>query len=127
VGVVRAAAIGFGLQVLSLGCYALLSAPVLALPVTVLDYSGRALYLISMVVLLGELGRPEFAATDQMLAQLTVPGLAGMLAQPMSGRIFDTLGARVMFVVSAAAVLLGLGLLLVRAEALRSAAARPFD
>ena len=119
-GPVVTMAISFGLYVLSWGGYALIPHPSLALPLAALQGLGRALYLVSMVILLSELGMPERAATDQMLAQLTVPGLARMIAHPVSGWIFDTLGGRLLFVFDVALVLLTTGLLLARASRLNS-------
>lgn len=87
-----------------------------ALPIVALEGFGRALYMVSKVILLGELGLPERAAADQMLAQLTVPGLARMIAQPVSGRIFDTLGGREGFGLDAFIVLLTVVLFLARAR-----------
>jgi len=115
-GPVATMAISFGLYALGWGGYALISYPSLALPLAALEGFGQALYLVSMVILLGELSPPERAATDQMLAQLTVPGLASMIAQPVSGWLFDTLGGRTLFSFDAVVVLLTMGLLLARAS-----------
>jgi PPP family 3-phenylpropionic acid transporter len=120
-GSVAAMAISFGLYILGWGGYALISRPVLALPLAALEGFGQALYLVSMVILLSQLGLPERAATDQMLAQLTVPGLARMIAQPVSGWLFDTLGGRSLFVFDVAVVLSTMGLLLARAKWLEMA------
>ncbi len=114
-GPVVTMAISFGLYALSWGGYALIPHPSLALPLVALQGLGKALYLVSMVILLSELGIPERAATDQMLAQLTVPGLARMVAQPVSGWIYDAFGGRPLFVFDVALVLLTIGLLLARA------------
>jgi MFS transporter, PPP family, 3-phenylpropionic acid transporter len=73
---------------------------------------AQALFLVSLVLIMGDLGRPEQAATDQMLAQLTVPGLAGVLAQPASGWIFDVLGGRTLFTTGAGVVLVATLLLI---------------
>jgi PPP family 3-phenylpropionic acid transporter len=120
-GSVAAMAISFGFYILGWGGYALIPRPALALPLMALQGFGQALYLVSMVILLGELGPPERAATDQMLAQLTVPGLASMIAQPVSGWLFDTLGGRSLFVFDAVVVLLTMGLLMARANWLETA------
>ena len=75
--------------------------PIWTLPAVILNGAGGAFYLVGLVNLLSQLGHPEQAATDQMLAQLTLPGLAGMLAQPVSGWMFDTLGGQTMLIVGA--------------------------
>jgi Na+/melibiose symporter-like transporter len=120
-GAVSTMAISFGLYILGWGGYVLIPHPSLALPLVALQGFGQALYLVSMVILLGELGPPERAATDQMLAQLTVPGLAGMIAQPVSGWIFDVMGGRTLFVFDAVVVLLTTGFLLAHANRLETA------
>jgi PPP family 3-phenylpropionic acid transporter len=120
-GSVVTMAISFGLYIFGWSGYALIPHPVLALPLVALEGFGQALYLVSMVILLGELSLPERAATDQMLAQLTVPGLASMIAQPVSGWLFDTLGGRSLFAFDALIVLLTTGLLLARANQLETA------
>jgi PPP family 3-phenylpropionic acid transporter len=75
--------------------------PIWTLPSVIFNGAGGAFYLVGLVNLLTQLGHPEQAATDQMLAQLTLPGLAGMLAQPVSGWILDTLGGQTLLIASA--------------------------
>ena len=65
---------------------------------------------------MSEIGLPERAATDRMLAQMTIPGLARMIAQPISGRIFDALGARASFGLDALIVSVTVILFLTRAR-----------
>lgn len=72
--------------------------PIWTLPSVIFNGAGGAFYLVGLVNLLSQLGHPEQAATDQMLAQLTLPGLAGMLAQPVSGWILDTLGGQTLLI-----------------------------
>jgi PPP family 3-phenylpropionic acid transporter len=120
-GSVVTMAISFGLYIFGWSGYALIPHPILALPLVALEGFGQALYLVSMVILLGELSLPERAATDQMLAQLTVPGLASMIAQPVSGWLFDRLGGRSLFAFDAVVVLLTAGLLLARANRFKTA------
>ncbi len=111
-GPVITMAMGIGLYGLAWLGLALITLPALAIPLNMLQGFGQALYMVSMVILMGEFGRPEQAATDQMLAQLTVPGLAGLLAQPVSGWLFDTLGGSALFGIDAALAFLAVGLLL---------------
>jgi MFS family permease len=96
----------------------------LALPLAALEGFGQALYTIALLVLWGELALPERAATDQMLVQLTVPGLARMLAQPPSGWLFDRLGGRVLLALDALIVLVAVGALLARAAWISNQAKR---
>jgi hypothetical protein len=73
-----------------------------------------------MILLIGGLGLPERAATDQMLAQLTVPGLASMIAQPASGWLFDELGGRVLFGMDAALVIVVMLLVFMRRSSIET-------
>ena len=73
---------------------------------------ASSLYLVALVILLGQWSLPQRAATDQMLVQLTVPGVAGMLAQPLSGWLFDALGGPVLFALDSAFAFLAVGVLL---------------
>lgn len=111
-GAVVTMAVGIGLYGVAWAGFALITEPGLAIPLNVLQGFGQALYMISMVILMGQLGRPEQAATDQMLAQLTVPGLAGILAQPVSGWLFDAWGGSTLFMLDAIIACLAIGLLL---------------
>jgi MFS family permease len=108
--------ISLGLFSLCWGSYVLIASPFMALLLSALHGFGQALYLVSIVILLGEFSLPERATTDQVLAQLTVPGLATMIAQPVSGWLFDTLGGRTLFGLDAATALLAFGLLLFRRQ-----------
>jgi hypothetical protein len=101
---------GLGLFVclLAFAGFAFLSNPVWAFPLVVLYGFGTAFFLVSMVINLGQAGRPEQAATDQMLAQLTIPALAGMIALPVSGWVFDIFGGKVMFGLEAGVILFAL-------------------
>lgn len=92
--------------------YAVMNAAAIAIPLAVLLGFGNAFFMVGMVVLVGALGRPEQGATDQMLAQLAVPALAAVMAQPASGWIYDVLGGRLLFALDAGAVFLAAVLLL---------------
>jgi MFS transporter, PPP family, 3-phenylpropionic acid transporter len=94
--------------------FALLTNPLWAIPLVVLYGFGTALFLVSMVLMLGRLGHREQAATNQMLAQLTVPGLAGIFALPISGWLFDIFGGRILFGLDAILVLSALLFLFVK-------------
>ncbi len=75
--------------------------PAWTLPAVIFNGAGGAFYMVGLVNLLSKLGHPAQAATDQMLAQLTLPSLAGMLAQPLSGWVLDTWGGTILFTASA--------------------------
>lgn len=109
----------FGCFAASWGGYLFLDSPWPALVLVSLQGFGFAFYVIGMVILVGRLGMAARGATDQMLAQLTVPGLAMFLIQPVSGWIFDNFGGRVLFMLDAAIILAAAGLLLWRRDWLR--------
>jgi MFS family permease len=120
IGAARTMALSFGLFALAWFGYAIIAHALAALPLAILNGCGTALYIVSMVVLFGELGLPERAAMEQMLAQLTVPVLARILAQPMSGWIFQVWGARALFALDTAIVVSAIVLLFWRRNSLSS-------
>jgi len=81
------------------------------LPSVIIYSTSRAFYFVSMVIFIAEFGHLDQAATDQMLAQVTLPGLAGLLALPLSGWVFDVLGGRSVFIFEAIIAVLTLALL----------------
>jgi MFS family permease len=120
-GAVMAMAISFGLYGIGWAGLVIINRPEAALPLIVVQGFGHALFMISMILLIGGLGQPERAATDQMLAQLTVPGLASMIAQPASGWMFDQLGGRVLFGLDAVLVWTVMVLVFVRRDTIKIA------
>lgn len=113
-GATRTFACGLAAYALAWGGYALLQHPAWALGLVAMQGVGSALCLVALVVLLGELGPPEKAATNQMLAQLTVPGLAAIFAQPLSGLIYSAFGGATLFALEAGLIGLVAGLLFAR-------------
>jgi len=89
--------LGIILSALAFLFLALAPSPIWTLPSVIFNGAGGAFYLVGLVNLLSQLGHPAQAATDQMLAQLTLPGLAGMLAQPLSGWLMDAKGGAILF------------------------------
>lgn len=111
-GAILTMAVGIGFYSIAWLGLAMIFEPLWAIPLNILQGFGEALYMISMVILMGEFSRPEQAATDQMLAQLTVPGLAGIVAQPVSGWLFDMWGGSTLFVLNALLATLAISLLI---------------
>jgi MFS transporter, PPP family, 3-phenylpropionic acid transporter len=75
------------------------------------------LQMISVTLLVSRISHPANAATNQALAQVTVPGLAVLLTGSLSGWLFDQIGARVLFQLSAVmAVLASIVLVIARAH-----------
>jgi len=93
--------LGISLSALAFLFLAFAPSPIWTLPSVIFNGAGGAFYLVGLVNLLSQLGHPAQAATDQMLAQLTLPGLAGMLAQPISGWMFDSFGGQTLLIAGA--------------------------
>lgn len=106
--------ISIGIFIAYMAGYALMNSVFFAYGLAVLLGLGEALSGVALIVLLGEISRAERAATDQMLAQLTIPGLAAMIALPLSGWVFDNLGANLLFWMDAGLLVLPLVYLLLR-------------
>lgn len=98
--------IGFLSFVLAWIGFALIRSPWMGVPMVVLEGFATAFQLVGMVILLGKYSLPERGATDQMLAQLTVPGLARILAEPAGGYVFDVWGGQVLFLFSSLLMLI---------------------
>ena len=109
-GKINTLLVGIILSALAFLWLAFAPSPAWTLPAVIFNGAGGAIYLVGLVNLLSQLGHPAQAATDQMLAQLTLPGLAGMLAQPVSGWVFDKFGGQSLlligFAISVVSVLL---------------------
>jgi PPP family 3-phenylpropionic acid transporter len=61
---------------------------------------GRGVFytfqVIAITLIISRISRPENAATNQVIAQVTVPALASLVTGALVGWIFDTFGARVL-------------------------------
>lgn len=101
----------FSLLTISWIGYALIGAPVLAIPFAILQGLGNAMYLVSMIILITAIGKSSRASMDMLLILMTIPGLANIIAQPVSGLIYDGFGARSMFILDAVVLLVALILL----------------
>jgi len=111
-GSVMVMASGFGLYALAWLGFAMIARPEAVIPFVLVQGAGQAFYLISLFILLSHLGIPGRASTNLVLVQMTVPGLVRMLAQPVSGRIYDLFGGNVLFLIDSVIVLLTMALLL---------------
>jgi PPP family 3-phenylpropionic acid transporter len=78
-------------------CYALLKGPALLIPLMIVRGTFYTLHTVSITLLVNQISHPANAATNQAIAQTTVPGLAVLLTGTISGWIFDHLGARALF------------------------------
>ena len=101
-GKINTLLLGSALSALAFLLLAFAPSPLWTVPAVICNGAAGAFYLVGLVNLLSQLGNPAQAATDQMLAQLTLPGLAGMVAQPVSGWVFDAYGGQTMLILGAA-------------------------
>jgi MFS family permease len=112
VGGAACMAASFGLFAIAWLGYAAIPTPVMALPFVICQGLGSALYLVSLIILMTQIGPARSASTDLLLAQMTVPGLARMLAQPLSGLIFEAFGGAKLFILDALVVSTAMALLM---------------
>ena len=113
IGALGTMAVGFICFVIAWGGFALIGSAWLGIPIVIIQGFAMAFQLVGMVFLHGRYSLPERGATDQMLAQLTVPGMARILAEPASGFIFEQWGGPVLFALSAIVMILTIGFILV--------------
>jgi PPP family 3-phenylpropionic acid transporter len=116
-------ATSFGLFAFAYLGFALIPTPILALPFVITQGVGQALYLVSLIILMTHFGPANNASTNLLLAQMTVPGLAKIVAQPLSGRIFEVFGGPTLFVLDALIILIAMSLLLIARRRSRRLAA----
>lgn len=76
--------------------FAPLTNSTLIIPLMVIRGLFFSLYNISITLLVSHISHPANAATNQALAQVTIPALALLIAGKISGDIFDLYGPRVL-------------------------------
>lgn len=103
-------ALGFGVLAMTWASYLFVNSALLTIPLVIIQGLMNPLFLVSMILILGDLGLPKRGATNQMLAQLTIPGIAVIIAQPISGWLFDTVGGQAVLLL--AAIIIGFTALL---------------
>src|SRR5262249_10420117 len=73
----------------------------LLIPIMLTRGTFYTLQIISLTLLVSRISHPANVATNQALAQVTVPGLAILLTGYISGRVFDMAGGRTLLQLSA--------------------------
>ena len=88
-----------GLLSMALGWlgFAVINKPLQIIPFHMVHGMGRAFYIIGLFTLFRDISLAKRASTDLMIANVTLPGLAGMFAKPLSGLIYDRFGGQVLF------------------------------
>lgn len=89
--------LGMGIHVLGWLGYLVIQIPLQIIPFIMIQGLGRAIYSIGMFVLLQQKGQARRSTMDLMAANITLPGLAAMIAKPVSGYIYDHLGGSTLF------------------------------
>ncbi len=74
-----------------------LTGTTLLIPLIMTRGTFFTLQIISLTLLVSRISHPANVATNQALAQVTVPGLAVLLTGSVSGWLFDHVGARALF------------------------------
>jgi PPP family 3-phenylpropionic acid transporter len=100
-----------GQAVLWIG-YTLLTGPNYLIPLMAFRGTFFTFFNVSATLLVSRISHPTNAATNQALAQVTVPALAVVLAGAINGWLFDTVGPHVLFKISAMMAVLAALLLL---------------
>ncbi len=81
--------------------FAFLTDSTLLIPLMLIRGTFYTFQTVSIVLLVSRISHPANAATNQSLAVVTVPGLAVLLTGPISGWIYDELGAQALFLAAA--------------------------
>jgi MFS family permease len=97
VGARHSMALSFILYILAWMGFSLTQHPFALIPFIASQAFGLGIYTVSLFKLLDVFGDVNRASTNQMLAQLSVPGIARIIAQPVSGWIFDAVGGASLF------------------------------
>ena len=90
-----------------------LSSTAFLIPLMMLRGTFYTFQVVSLTLLVSRISHPVNAATNQALAQVTVPGLAILLTGAVSGWLFDHAGARSLFQLAALMALISAGLLII--------------
>ena len=89
-----------------------LSGTALLIPLMLLRGTFFTLQVVSLTLLVSRISHPANVATNQSLAQVTIPGLAILLTGSASGWLFDHAGARSLFQIAALLAIFSAGLLI---------------
>lgn len=93
--------------------FSLLSGTALLIPLMIVRGTFYTLQAVSIALLIARISHPSTAATNQSLALVMIPSLATLLTGPISGWIFDNLGARVLFQIVTVVGLLSVAILII--------------
>jgi PPP family 3-phenylpropionic acid transporter len=88
------------------------------IPLMLLRGTFYSMQIVSLTLLVSQNSDPGNVATNQALAQVTVPGLAALLTSPISGWLFDHAGPRTLFQITAATAVCSAVLLLIARQQL---------
>jgi len=92
--------------------YTLLVGPTFLIPLMAFRGTFFTFFNVSATLLVSRISHPANAATNQAIAQVTVPSLAVLVAGALNGWMFDNLGPYVLFNVAALMAVLAVVLLL---------------
>jgi MFS family permease len=94
-------------------CYTMLTGPSLLIPLMIIRGTFYTFYNVSGTLLVSRMSHPSNVATNQALAQVTVPGIAILLTVFGSGWLYDNAGPEFLFHIAALAGILAAILVLI--------------
>jgi predicted MFS family arabinose efflux permease len=77
--------------------YTLLNGVAFLIPLMMIRGTFYTFQNVSITLLVSRISHPRNAATNQAIAQVTVPALAVLITGPIVGWMFDTFGGRILF------------------------------
>lgn len=92
--------------------YTLLTGSTFLIPLMMIRGTFFTFYNLSATLLVARISHPANVATNQALAQVTVPGIAVLLTGSLSGWLFDYAGPHVLFQIAGLTAILAVALLL---------------
>ncbi len=95
--------------------FTLLNSTALLIPLMIIRGTFYTFHTVGLTLLVSRISHPVNAATNQTIAQVTMPAVASLLTGPICGWIFDNMGGRTLFQVVSLIVVLAV-LLLVAAR-----------
>ncbi len=81
--------------------YTMLTGPSLLIPLMIIRGTFYTFYNVSATLLVSRISHPSNVATNQALAQVTIPGIAILLTVFVSGWLYDNAGPEVLFQIAA--------------------------
>jgi MFS family permease len=105
--------------------FTLLDGTALLIPLMIIRGTFYTFHNVTMTLLVARISHPANVSTNQAIAQVTMPAIAALLTSSVAGWIFDNIGARILFQVSALIGVLAVVTLIAGRRTLARTAATP--